>query len=82
MRITVQIDDALLRAVRRLAKARCETLDGLIERSLRSLLAEVPKGSLPARKRHKLPVSRAGGGTLPGVDLNNTAGLLDRMEGL
>ena len=29
----------------------------------------------------QLPVSRERGGTLPGVDLNNSAALLDLMEG-
>jgi hypothetical protein len=28
-----------------------------------------------------LPVSNVSGGTLPGVDLNDTSALLDRMEG-
>ena len=36
----------------------------------------------PGRRRAKvvLPVSRETGGVLPGVDLNNTASLLDLME--
>lgn len=34
-----------------------------------------------SRKRVVLPVSRERGGTLPGVDLNNSAALLDLMEG-
>jgi hypothetical protein len=28
----------------------------------------------------KLPISEAGGGVLPGVDLNDSSALLDRME--
>jgi hypothetical protein len=32
------------------------------------------------RQRVKLPVSRSRGGTLPGIDLDDSASLLDRME--
>jgi len=42
--------------------------------------AELPRPFTRPRKRIILPVSKAGGGTLPGVDLNNSADLLDRME--
>jgi hypothetical protein len=51
----------------------------MIEQGLRLLLA----GSRlrPRRPRIRLPVSRAAGGTLPGVDLNHGASLLDIMEG-
>ena len=35
----------------------------------------------PARTRVRVPVSSASGGTLPGVDLDDTAALLDRMDG-
>jgi len=34
-----------------------------------------------AAKKISLPVCRRGGGTLPGVDLDDSAALLDRMEG-
>jgi hypothetical protein len=30
----------------------------------------------------KLPVCKKGGGTLPGVDIGNSASLLDQMEGI
>ena len=82
MRTKLRLEDQLIRRAARIAKERGETLDALIERGLRSLLAEVPKPSARARKRVTLPVSKAGGGTLPGVDLNDSAGLLDRMESL
>jgi len=38
-----------------------------------------PRPSPPA-ERVRLPVSRAKGGVLPGVDLNDSADLLDRMD--
>ncbi len=79
MRTTVRLDENLLRDAKREAQKRGETLTALIKQGLRLVLA----GSRPrpARARVKLPVSRAGGGTLPGVDLNDSAALLDRMDG-
>jgi len=37
----------------------------------------------PGRQRDpvKLPISEAGGGVVPGIDLNDSAALLDIMEG-
>ena len=79
MRTTVQLNDHLLRQVKREASARGETMTSLIEQGLRLVLARphTPR----RRKRVKLPVSHEGGGVLPGVDLNNSAALLDIMEG-
>jgi hypothetical protein len=80
MRTTVRLDDALLDQARREAQRRGETLTALIEKGLRLELAR----SKPDRRRPKvvIPVSRGGKGLLPGVDLNNSADLLDIMEGL
>ena len=80
MRTTVRLDEALLRQVKQEAQKRGETLTSMLEQGLRLVLAASHR-SRPARKRVKLPVSRSGGGTLPGVDLNDSAALLDRMEG-
>ena len=65
--------------MRREAARRRETLTSLIEQGVRLVLAR----SHPPRrgKMVALPVCRRGGGTLPGVDLNDSAALLDRMEG-
>jgi len=49
----------------------------MIEQGLRLVLAG--SRSRARRTRVRLPVSRAGGGTLSGVDLNDSA-LLDKME--
>ena len=79
MRTTVRLDDALLNQAKREALRRGETLTSLIESGLRLVLADTP------RRRHRrqvqLPVSKAGGGTLPGVDLTDSAALLDILEG-
>ena len=75
----MRLDDALLDQAKREAARRHATLTGLIEQGLRLVLAQ--SGSVPLRKRMILPVSRAGGGTLPGIDLNDSSRLLDTMEG-
>lgn len=77
MRTTVRLADDLLRRVRKKAAEQGRTLTSMVEEGLKTLLAE-PK---PARRtRVRLPISRASGGTLPGVDLNRSSDLLDRME--
>jgi hypothetical protein len=79
MRTTVRLDDALLEQAKREASRRNQTLTALIEQGLRLVLAR----SRLAQRRPKvvLPISRANGGTLPGVDLNDSAAVLDIMEG-
>jgi ribonuclease PH len=79
MRTTVRLDDALLERAKREAQRRGETLTSLIERGLRLVLAR-PQ---PRRERYhvEIPVCRAGGGTMPGVDLDDSAALLDIAEG-
>lgn len=79
MRTTVRLDDALIAQAKREARRQGETLTALIERGLRLVLAQGTSG--PRRTRVRLPVSREGGGVLPGVDLDNSAALLDIMEG-
>jgi hypothetical protein len=80
MRTTVRLDDALLDQAKREAANRHETLTALIERGLRLVLAQ-SRSPQSRRKRVALPTCRAGGGVRPGIDLNDTAGLLDVMEG-
>ena len=74
----MRLDDALLEQAKREAARRSETLTALIEQGLRLVLAQ----SRPRerRKRVVLPTCRAGGGVLPGIDLNDSDGLLDIME--
>jgi hypothetical protein len=79
MRTTVRLDDRLLEQAKREAAGRGETLTALIERGLRLAIAKPAPSRRP--KRVTLPVSRAQGGTLPGVDLNDSASLYDIMEG-
>lgn len=79
MRTTVRLDDALLLRAKREAERRGETLTSLIERGLRLVLARPEKR--PARRPVEIPVCREGGGTLAGVDIDDSAALLDIVEG-
>ena len=77
MRTTIRLDDGLLAEVRRLAVRRGTTLTAIIEESLRERLARsraVPRGQLTRLK------TTGEGGVLPGVDLNDSASLLDMMD--
>jgi hypothetical protein len=51
----------------------------LIERGLRLVLARGRAGG--RRARIKLPVSRATGGTHPGVNLDDSSAVMDRLGG-
>ena len=79
MRTTIRLDDALLEQAKREASRRGQTLTALIEQGLRLMLA----GPRPPQRGANivLPVSRAAGGTLPGIDLNDSAALIDILEG-
>lgn len=79
MRTTVRLDDTLLERAKREAARRGVTLTALIERGLRLALANPQPRT--ERRRVEVPVCRQGGGTLPGVDLNDSAALLDLLEG-
>jgi hypothetical protein len=79
MRTTVRLDDRLLEQAKREARRRGETLTSLIERGLR--LALVNPQQAKRRARVELPVCRAGGGPRPGVDLDDSAALLEILEG-
>jgi hypothetical protein len=64
--------------VKRLARETGRTMTQVIEESLRAAVAraERPTG------RPITIVTVNGGGVWPGVDLSNSAALLDRMEGI
>lgn len=78
MRTTVRLDDALLDNARREAARRGITLTALIEQGLRLALRRPMRPTL--QQRVTLPECRAGGGAVPGVNLDDIAGLLDRMD--
>lgn len=79
MRTTVRLDDELLKQAKTESERQGRTLTSFIDEALRQMLA---RSEHPApRKKVKIPVSRSRGGTLPGVDINDSAALLDIMEG-
>jgi Ribbon-helix-helix protein, copG family len=78
MRTTVRLDDHLLREVKRIAAQTGKTLTAVIEDALReSLLRHAGRRQ---RTPVKLPTFK-GKGLRPGVDLDDSAGLLEMMEG-
>jgi hypothetical protein len=77
MRTTVRINDELLKRAKKCAQDEGRSLTSLIEEGLRVILAEPLAVS---RERLELPVSQAGGGVLPGVDLNRTCDLEEVMR--
>ena len=79
MRTTVRLNETLLERARKEAARRKTTLTSLIEQGLELVLRRPLKR--PENRPVLLPQCRAGGGTLPGVDLNDSASLLDRMDG-
>lgn len=78
-RTTVRLDEGLLRQAKAEARRQGESVTALIERGLRLILSGSHHRG--RRTRVRLPVSRATGGTRPGVDLNDSRALLDRLEG-
>ncbi len=77
MRTTVRLDSELLHEAKLAAAEDRTTLTALLEQALRELLA---RRRLPrARPRVPLP-TYAGRGLQPGVDLDDTAALLDLLD--
>ena len=77
MRTTVRLRAELLKKARERAAADGRTLTSLIEEGLGVVLEQ----ARPARAHKvKLPVSRARGGLLPGVDLTRSGDLEDLMN--
>jgi hypothetical protein len=77
MRTTIHLDDALYRNVKTAAAESGQTVTTLIQDALRQRLAG-RRGST-RRRRLRLPTWK-GRGLRPGVDLDDSAALLERME--
>lgn len=76
MRTTIRLDDELYRAVKTRAAATGRTVTAIIEDAIRVLLSDRAAVTGPLSP---LPV-HGGSGTLPGVDLTNSADLLEVVE--
>lgn len=77
MRTTIHVNDSLLKQIRQLAARSGQTLTALIELALRQLLAQQERR--PTRRHIQLRTMK-GNGPRPGVSLDNTQDLLDRMD--
>ena len=74
---TVRLPEGLLDLARKKAAAEKTTLTALIERGLRDIVMAKPAQK---RRKVKLPVSKAKGGLMPGVDLTRTSEVLGRLD--
>jgi hypothetical protein len=79
MRITIRIDDQLHAEAKKWAAEQGTTLTALLEDSLREALARWKPAH--RRKRFRM-ITFEGEGVQPGVNLDDSAALLDRMEGI
>ena len=79
MRTTIRIDDHLLKEAKKAAMASNLTLTALIEIALKEKLM---KQKTPKEKKSINLVTFKGQGIHPGVDLDDSASLLDLMEGV
>lgn len=77
MRTTIRINDDLLKQAKKRAADEGRTLTSLVEEGLLLILAKARAGR---RKRVELPVSKATGGVLPGIDLNRSSDLEEVMN--
>ncbi len=79
-RTTVRLPQDLLTRAKRKAAAEGRTLTSLIEDGLRMVVAEPKKGL--KKKGGPLPVSKATGGPMPGIDITKFSALeeLDDLE--
>ena len=77
MRTTVRLEDSLLIEVKKLAAESNTTLTAIIDEALREKLA---RRQQPKPRRKIRFTTFKGNGLRPGVDLDNTAALLDIME--
>ncbi len=77
MRTTVRLDDDLLAQIKQFAAEQSMTLTAVLELALREMLAR--RERLRDERRTPLPTFR-GNGLQPGVDLDDSAALLELME--
>jgi hypothetical protein len=77
MRTTIRIDDQLLHEAKQLAARTGKSLTAVIEDALRETLA---RRDISGQRKHVRLPTVAGRGLQPGVDLDDTASLLDLLE--
>ena len=79
MRTTIRLNDELLQQAKSVALASGKTLNDVIEDAVRESMAR--RKSVKSRKRISLPTV-GGRGARPGVDIYDSASLLELMDEL
>jgi hypothetical protein len=77
MRTTIRLDDQLLTEVKQLAAQNGQTMTAIIEEALRQMLAS--RQQMVQRPLVEL-ITVSGKGLQPGIDLDDSAALLDLMN--
>ena len=77
MRTTVRLDPHLLAEAKKLAASSHRTLTAVIEDALREVVSR--RRRRPGRRQTKLTIV-GGRGVTPGIDIDDTASLLDAMD--
>jgi len=77
MRTTVRIDERVLREAKAVAAQERRTLTAVVDDALRQFLA---RRSAPRKRAPVKLITFGAGGLRPGVDLDDTAALIDLME--
>lgn len=81
MRTTIQIDTDLLKAIQKLAIQRGQSVTSIVEDALRELLIRQRAQQRATSRRERVQlVTFEGNGLLPGVNLDDSASLLELME--
>ena len=78
MRTTVRLPPGLMAQVKKVARETGRTMTQVIEDALRTAVAR----DRPAAPRRVTIVTVSGGGLQPGVDLDDSSALLDRMDAI
>ena len=78
MRTTVRLPPGLMAQVKKLARETGRSMTEVIEDALRAAVASNGK----SRAKRVSLVTVTGDGLHPGVDLDDTSALLDRMDGI
>ncbi|MCZ6709162.1 MAG: DUF2191 domain-containing protein [Gammaproteobacteria bacterium] len=79
VRTTVRLSEELAKRARKRAQEEGRTLTSLIEEGLMRILND--SVNVTTMKNVRIPVSQAKGGLQAGVDLDDSAALLDLMDG-
>jgi len=78
MRTTLNLDDAVVRAVKKEALRSGRTMTEVIEEALRETLF---RKKVAPKKRFRLEMGTVKGSLNPGIDLTDRGNLIDTMEG-